>query len=61
MGGTDGGEFSRKVYVNGKGPSGVSGGPADYTSLKVYAASTSGGIKVDIPARAVIFMVVDKK
>lgn len=61
VGGTEGGEFSRKVYVNGNGPSGVSGGPDDYTTLKAYAASTSGGIKVDIPARAVIFMVVDKK
>ncbi|OQP60728.1 alpha-L-arabinofuranosidase [Niastella vici] len=61
VGGTDGGEFSRKVYVNGNGPSGVSGGPADYTSLKAYAGSTSGGIKLDIPARAVIFMVVEKK
>lgn len=49
------------MYVNGNGPSGVSGGPADYTSLKAYAASTSDGVKVDIPARAVIFMVVDKK
>jgi len=61
VGGTEGSEFSRKVYVNGSGPSGVSGGPDDYASLKAYAASTSGGIKVDIPARAVIFMVVDKK
>jgi len=57
----DGSEFSRKVYVNGSGPSGVSGGPENYTGVKAYSALSSGGIKVDIPARAVIFMVVDKK
>lgn len=31
-GGTDNGNFSRKVFVNGNGPSGVSGGPANYTT-----------------------------
>ena len=33
-GGTDGGEFSRKVYVNEAGPSGVSGGPDNYENIK---------------------------
>ena len=34
-GGTDNGEFSRKVYVNGSGPKGV-GGPTDYASRKCF-------------------------
>jgi hypothetical protein len=57
----DGSEFSRKVYVNGNGPSGVSGGPENYTNVKAYSALSSGGIKVDIPARSVIFVAIDKK
>lgn len=58
---TDGGEFSRKVLVNGEGPSGVSGGPDNYANLKAYAALTANGIKADIPPRSVIFLVIDKK
>ncbi|WP_121356258.1 alpha-L-arabinofuranosidase [Flavisolibacter nicotianae] len=60
-GGTDNGEFSRKVYVNNMGPSEPSGGPAtEYTTIKPYSASTSGGIKVALPARSVVYMVIDK-
>lgn len=60
-GGTDGGEFSRKVYVNDAGPSGVSGGPSNYTTIKPYSATVSGGLRMIIPARAVICVVFDKK
>lgn len=60
-GGTDNGDFSRKVYVNGKGPSEPSGGPAsEYTSIKANSAPTAGGIKVSLPARSVVYMVIDK-
>lgn len=60
-GGTDNGEFSRKVFVNGHGSSEDSGGPVnEYTTLKPYSASTSGGIKVGLPARSVVYLVVDK-
>jgi hypothetical protein len=59
-GGTDG-EFSRKVFVNGKGSTEASGGPAaDYTTLKAYSAVTSGGVKVSMPARSVVYLVMDK-
>jgi hypothetical protein len=61
VGGTDNGNFSRKVYVNGAGPSGVSGGPASYTTLQAYASATTNGIKVNVPANGVVFLVVDKK
>jgi hypothetical protein len=60
-GGTDNGEFSRKVYVNGQGPTELSGGPSSsYTSIKPYSASTTGGMKVSLPARSVVYMVIDK-
>lgn len=59
-GGTDNGEFSRKVYVNGQGPTELSGGPANsYTSIKPYSASATGGIKISLPARSVVYVVID--
>jgi len=60
-GDTDNGEFSRKVLVNGSGPSGVAGGPSEYSTLKAFAASTTNGIKVKVPARGAVILVVDKK
>jgi hypothetical protein len=60
-GGTDNGEFSRKVFVNGVGPSGVSGGPATYATLKPYSASAQNEIRLNIPPRSVICLVIDKK
>jgi hypothetical protein len=62
-GGTDNGEFSRRVLVNGSGPAGDAGGPADYATLKARSAVTASGsgIRVTVPARGTVFMVVDKK
>jgi hypothetical protein len=60
-GGTDNGDFSRKVFVNGSGPSVVAGGPANYATLNAFSALTSGGIKVSIPAWGAIFLMVDTK
>lgn len=60
-GGTDNGEFSRKVYVNNQGPTELSGGPANsYTSIKPYSASTTGGVKISLPGRSVVYVVIDK-
>ncbi|MBW8684958.1 alpha-L-arabinofuranosidase [Chitinophaga rhizophila] len=53
--------FSRKVFVNGAGPSGISGGPANYNVLNPYGASTAGGIKVSLPPMGVVNMVIEKK
>lgn len=61
QGGTDNGEFSRKVYVNGEGPSLAAGGPSDYATLKAYGAAASGGIYVMVPARGAVCLAVDKK
>lgn len=62
-GGSDNAPFSRMVYVNGKGPSnGIAGGPStEYQGIKMYATSAADGIKVKVPARSVVFMIVDKK
>lgn len=60
-GGTDNGEFSRKVFVNGKGPAELSGGPAlEYSSIKPYSASSAGGITLLLPARSVLYVVIEK-
>jgi hypothetical protein len=63
QGGTDNGDFSGKVLVNGTGPSATVGygGPSNYASIPANVTSTSGGIKVNVPARGVVFLVVDKK
>lgn len=60
-GGTNNGDFSRKVFVNGKGPTEATGGPAaEYTTLKAYSASTTGGVRIGMPARSVVYAVIDK-
>ena len=60
-GGTDNGEFSLKVYVNGQGPTEPTGGPsATYTTIKASSATTSGGINVSLPARSAVYLVIDK-
>jgi len=61
QGGTDNGDFSGQVLVNSNGPSINYGGPANYASLPANSTSTSNGIKVTVPARGVVFLVVDKK
>lgn len=60
-GGSDNGEFSRKVFVNGQGPSGISGGPYNYASIKAYSAENKNGIRVALPPRSVMYLVIDKK
>jgi len=57
----DNGEFSRKVLVNGQGPSGVAGGPDNYATIIPYSASAQNGIKITVPAWSIIYMVIDKK
>lgn len=59
-GGTDNGEFSRKVIVNGTGPTLEAGGPVGYESIKAFSASADKGVKVSIPARGAVFMVIAK-
>jgi hypothetical protein len=60
-GSNDNGEFSRKVSVNGSGPAGIAGGPADYETLKARSALTSRGIIFTVPAWSAVFVMVDTK
>ncbi len=55
-GGTDNGEFSRKVFINGNGPDGVTHGPANYSSLPAYSAPTGNGILIEIPKRGAVML-----
>lgn len=60
LGGTDNGDFSRKVMVNGKGPTQISGGPAaEYSTIKAFSATTQNGIRVSLPPRSVSYVVID--
>jgi hypothetical protein len=60
-GGTDNGDFSGQVYVNGTGPSTPTGGPLTYADIKAYSAPLNGTIKVNVPPRSVVYLVADKK
>lgn len=60
-GGTDNGEFSGKVYINGNGPGGANGGPANYLDLNASSSALTNGFKISIPARAVIYIVAEGK
>ena len=59
-GGGDNGEFSRKVLVNGSGTNYASGGPVNYKSIAPNSATATGPIRLTIPGRAVVFVVIEK-
>lgn len=59
-GGNDNGEFSTRVFVNGQGGTAAVGGPADYAGVKANAAPLNGTIKIQVPARAAVYLVADK-
>lgn len=59
-GGTDNGDFSRQVLVNGNGPSGISGGPDNFASLAANSAPCNNDVVVSVPARASVYMLVEK-
>lgn len=60
-GGSDNGEFSRKVYINDNGPDGAAGGPANYSKLIANSSTLQNGIKISTPPRSVVFIVADGK
>jgi len=59
-GGTYNGDFSRKVYVNGIGPTGAGGGPDTYASLKAWGTPVTGDIKIECPGLSVTYLLVTK-
>ncbi|MBL0742826.1 T9SS type A sorting domain-containing protein [Chryseolinea lacunae] len=58
-GGSDNGEFSLKVFVNGQGPTVAAGGPANVESIKAKSALINGGVKVTAPPRSVVYVLVE--
>ncbi len=58
-GGTDNGDFSRKVYVNGISSINNGGGPSNYDVIKPFSSSLTGDIKLTMPKLSTIFMVVE--
>lgn len=60
-GSTDNGEFSRKTLVNGVGPAYAAGGPDNYKNLSPSSSSASNGVRVIVPGRACVFVVVAKQ
>ena len=60
-GGTDNGEFSRNVLVNGSASASASGGPPGYKTISPYKTSAADGIAVSIPARGAVYLVIEKK
>ncbi len=60
--GTDNGEFSATVSVNGNNSLQSVGGPLGYASIKPASVTiTSGSFKVAVPARATVYVVVADK
>lgn len=59
-GSSDNGEFSRKTIINNVAPTQAAGGPANYKTIPPNAAFTSSGIKVSVPGRSTVFLVVEK-
>ena len=60
-GGTDNGNYSRKVYVNGITTSTDAGGPENYETLKAKSTVVNGNIKLSLPKYSVTYLVVEKK
>ena len=59
-GSNDNGEFSREVIINNSSPEGT-GGPSGYATLPAHSAAATGDIRVEVPARAAVFLVADNK
>ena len=61
IGDTDNGEFSRKVIINGNGPTLTAGGPTNYATIKPFSSLITNGTNVTLPARSSVFVVIEKK
>ena len=57
--GTSGEDFSRKVFVNGNGPSLVAGGPSDYETIKANSSIINEEIVIKAPQLSVTFILVE--
>ena len=58
-GGTDNGDFSRKVLINGVETDEQGGGPDEYETIPANVSETWGGIKVNLPPLSVVYVLVE--
>lgn len=61
VGDNDNGEFSRKVIINGSGPSLIAGGPSGYKDIKPFSAKIGETPSVTLPARSSVFVIIDNQ
>jgi hypothetical protein len=57
--GTEGQDFSRKVYVNGIGGALAAGGPDTYETIKADAFATGDEIRVVLPPLSAVYLLVE--
>jgi len=60
-GGSDNGEFSAQVFVNGKSPTAAIGGPLDYNVVKANCADMADGMTFNLPAYSATFVMAATK
>lgn len=51
--------FSRKVLINGQGPTLPAGGPLNYASIKAFSAVTGNELVIDAPPYSVTYLLAD--
>jgi hypothetical protein len=57
-GGTDNGDFSRKVFVNGEGTTQAGGGPNNYETVKAYGGRMDGTAKFEVSPLSATYILV---
>jgi hypothetical protein len=58
-GGTDNGDFSLKVNVNGFPATFSSGGPINFDTIKPRGTAVGTGVKLTVPGRSVIYVLIE--
>ena len=57
--GTDGEDFSRKVFINGTGGTLMAGGPEDYESIEAKATLIGDEIRIVMPPLSAVYLLVE--
>jgi hypothetical protein len=57
--GTEGQDFSRKVYINGTGGTLEAGGPLNYEAIKANAVIIGDEIRIILPPLSAVYMLVE--
>jgi hypothetical protein len=61
-GGDDSAPFSRRIFVNGRGPDGPAGGPIEsLENIPAWSRKIRGSFAVPLPARSVQFLLIEGK